>query len=119
MDYTRISGLMCSKGDLIGDGLIIRNICNSHFIAVYWLQNRILSVVLWLRNPSDLMASSSKSTASSDLALSFAIKLREIRRKLRRKKRHLQCMDVEEGRHLEIVDRDLSQLREEFAESIS
>ena len=119
MDYTRISGLMRSKGDLIGDGLIIRNICNSHFIAVYWLQNRILSVVLWLRNPFDLMASSSNSTASSDLALSFAIKLREIRRKLRRKKRHLQCMDVEEGRHLEIVDRDLSQLREEFAESIS
>ena len=119
MDYAMIHGFVSFMEDLIADGQKIRNVCNSDFSVVCWLHKGSSSVVHWFRKFSVFMASTTELTTSSNPSLSFSIELTEIHRKLRRKKRYLQHMDVKGERRLEIVDRDLTHLREEFMESLS
>ena len=63
----------------------------------------------------EIMDSSQESSTSSASALSVTIELREIRRKLSKHKSYLEQIDHEGGRRLELVDRDISHLREEFS----
>ena len=56
---------------------------------------------------------------SSDLVLFVVTKVREIKKNIRRQNRFLHQLDIEGWQHLEIVDHDMSQLREEFTHSIS
>ena len=65
------------------------------------------------------MGASSDSTASFDPSLFIAAELREIKKNIKRQNHYLHRLDTEEGRRLEIVDKDMSQLCEEFVHSIS
>ena len=65
------------------------------------------------------MEASSESTTSYDPIQSVATKIRKIKKKIKRQNLFLHQLDIEGGRRLEIVDRDMSQLQEEFAHSIS
>ena len=69
----------------------------------------------WLVASSGTMESSPESSASSAPTLSVIVELQEIRRKLSRHKSYLKQINHEGGRRVELVDRDLSCLCEEFS----
>ena len=65
------------------------------------------------------MEISSKSMASIAPVQSIESDIRNIRKKIKRMNRYLNRMDTERGHHLEIIERDMVQLRKEFSYSIS
>ena len=119
MDYAGFLGKMSIEEEFKGDGPTVRSVRIMDFSMVCLLQKGISSVVLWFSKLSVFMASSSESIALVEPPPLFKTELREIPRKLRGKKRDLQHLDEEGGRRLELVDRYLTQIREEFAESLS
>jgi len=65
------------------------------------------------------MEMSLESTASSAPVESIESDISNIRKKIKRMNRYLNRMDTEGGRRLEIIERDMVQLRKEFSGSIS
>ena len=65
------------------------------------------------------MEMSSESTTSSAPVHSIESDIRNIRNKIKRMNRYLNRMDTEGGHRLEIIERDMVQLRKEFSRSIS
>ena len=65
------------------------------------------------------MKMSSESTVSSTPIQSIESDIRNIRKKIKRMNRYLNRMDTEGGHRLEIIERDMVQLRKEFSHSIS
>ena len=65
------------------------------------------------------MEMSSKSTASSAPVQSIESDISNRRKKIKRMNRYLNRMDTEGGHRLEIIERDMVQLRKEFSRSIS
>ena len=73
----------------------------------------------WIVASLGNMESSPESFASSGPTLSVIAELWAIQRKINQNKSYLRQIDTKGGRCLELVDRYLSRLREEFIESIS
>ena len=65
------------------------------------------------------MEMSSESTSSSAPVQSIESNIRNIMKKIKRMNQYLNRMDTEGGHRLEIIERDMVQLRKEFSHSIS
>ena len=65
------------------------------------------------------MVAPSESTTSLALVQSVESDIRDIRKKMKQMNHFLHKLDSEGGRRLEIVDRDIVQLRKEFSHSIT
>ena len=101
--------IMNAKGELV-DIHGIGNVYILQFLFTHRHQGRNKVKIIGLQNSLFIMDTSSISTMSLSPIQSAATELRDIKKKIKRHNHFLHQLNIEGGRHVEIVYRDIVQL---------